>query len=68
MKKKLWAVLLTGAMVAAALAGCGSASEPAPAETTETPAAEVEEETAARRGKRRRLQAEDMILFLCVRL
>ncbi len=43
MKKKLWAVLLTGAMVAAALAGCGSASEPAPAETTETPAAEVEE-------------------------
>ncbi len=51
MKKKLWAVLLTGAMVAAALAGCGSASEPAPAETTETPAAEVEEETAAEEGE-----------------
>ena len=51
MKKKLWAVLLTGVLAAAALAGCGSASEPAPAETTGPPAAEVEEEKASEEGE-----------------
>ncbi len=43
MKKKLWAVLLTGAMAAALLSGCGQAAETAP----ETQAAQEEGEAAA---------------------
>lgn len=47
MKKKLLSVLLSTAMVASLLVGCGGTEEAAPAETTETteeaPAEETEE-------------------------
>ena len=47
MKKKLWAVLLTGAMAAALLSGCGQAAEPAAETAPETQAAQEEGEAAA---------------------
>ena len=47
MKKKLWAVLLTGAMAAALLSGCGQAAEPAAETAPETQAVQEEGEAAA---------------------